>query len=471
MKQVLSGPGTAWPSPAERAEAGRSARRRVPRRVHAEWSPPAGRPDPVDLLQAQAVARLPELLPIRYGRMAASPFAFLRGAAAVMAHDLASIPVSGLRVQACGDAHAANFGMFASPERELQFDLNDFDETLPAPWEWDVQRLVASLAVAGRQLGFPAKQRRRIAIGAAASYREAMRRFADLGHLQVWYSRLDSGVAAQWRPAVRNRQVRTTRQGAARAMRRDSSRALSRLTTTRGGQARFRSEPPLLVPIGELLPGVEAEHLMEGMSGFLATYQSSLRPELQSLLAGYRAVDMARKVVGVGSVGTRAWVVLLVGRDGSDPLVLQAKEAQASVLEPYAGRSTLAHHGQRVVVGQRSMQAVSDILLGWVRTSGLDGVTRDFYVRQLWDWKGSLDPATMMARGLAAYGQACGWTLARAHARTGDRIAIAAYLGSGPAFDQAMASFAERYAELTESDHRSLLEAIRSGRVTAATDC
>ena len=467
MTQVMTRSSLAWSTPEQREQAGRAARRRVPRQSQSDWAPDSDRPDPVGILEAQAATRLPELVPIRYGRMAESPFAFFRGAAAVMAHDLGHTATSGFRVQACGDAHASNFGLFGSPERALQFDVNDFDETLPAPWEWDVERLVASLAIAGRERGFTAKQRRTVLTATVWSYRQAMRQFAAQGNLEVWYARLDSSQADEWRPTVRDRQVRTTRRSAAKAMRKDSGRALSRITTASGGEVRFRSEPPLLVPLGDLVSGAEGRQLLAGMEDFLATYRASVRPELHALLDGYRVVDMARKVVGVGSVGTRAWVVLLAGRDGLDPLVLQAKEAERSVLETYAGSSAFANHGQRVVVGQRSMQAVSDILLGWLRTPGLDGVARDFYIRQLWDWKGSLEIGAMVPRGMAAYGRACGWTLARAHARSGDRIAIAAYLGSSPTFDGAMASFAERYADVNEQDHRALLDAVSAGRVAA----
>lgn len=457
----------AWLTAPERASVGRAARKRVPRQAIGEWGPSSDRPDPVGLLEAQAATRVPELRPIRYGRMGDSPFAFYRGAAAVMASDLSSLPVSGFEVQACGDAHCANFGVFASPERDLLFDVNDFDETSRGPWEWDVARLVTSLVVAGRQNGYSATDAQSVALATAASYRSAMRGFADLGNLQVWYAKLDASVIERWRSELSPVQIRNTKRVVAKARGKDSSRALSRLTERDGDQVRFLSDPPLLVPLSQLLAEDTGDTLRVDLESLIDEYRQSLRPELQGLLRTYRVVDMARKVVGVGSVGTRCWVVLLSGRSVDDPLVLQAKEAQASVLEPHIGASPFANHGERVVVGQRSMQTASDIFLGWLRHDGLDGISRDFYLRQMWDSKGSADPAAMVPSGMRVYGAMCGWTLARAHARTGDRVAMASYLGSSNSFDRAITRFAERYADQNEKDHQALLAAADDGRVEA----
>jgi uncharacterized protein (DUF2252 family) len=451
----------------ERAAAGRAARSRARRSSHAAWEPPAGREDPVAILERQARTRVPELVPIRYGRMAASPFAFFRGAAAVMAADLAGTPVSGLRAQACGDAHLSNFGAYAAPDRRLVFDLNDFDESLPGPWEWDVKRLAASFAIAGRESGFKRKERAAATLTAANAYRDSMRAFASQRNLEVWYARLDVDAAMGEIEGEDPKAVKQARRGVEKARRKDSLRALEKLTETVDGERRFRSEPPLLVPAEELLPGEEARDLREVLSGVLDSYRSSLAADRQHLLDGYEFRRIARKVVGVGSVGTRAWVLLLTGADDADPLFLQAKEAEASVLEPFAGRSRFKNHGRRVVEGQRLMQAASDIFLGWCPAVGIDGRERDFYVRQLWDWKRSAEVERLTPRGLEVYARMCGWTLARAHARSGDRIGIAAYLGGGDAFDEAIAEFAESYADQNERDHEALVAAIDSGRVEA----
>lgn len=411
---------------------------------------------------------MPELLPIRHGRMLASPFAFFRGAALVMAHDLASTPNTGLGVQLCGDAHLMNFGGFGSPERQLVFDLNDFDETLPGPWEWDLKRLAASLAVAGRECGFTDAERRTAVQRTARTYREVIGHFASMGNLAVWYSRLDAATLRTLKAArVGGRARRRVRQTAERARAHDHVRAFSKLTTVVDGTVRLVSRPPLVVRLAELL-GDDAADLSGAIAKLIAEYARSLPGDRRVLLDGFRVQDMALKVVGVGSVGTRCWVVLLRGRDHTDPLFLQVKEAGPSVLEPFLGKSTYANHGQRVVEGQRLMQAVSDVLLGWVRTTGIDGQRRDFYVRQLWDWKGSIDVTTMVPLGMALYGEVCAWTLARAHARSGDRVAIAGYLGSSDAFDRAMASFAESYADQNERDYDALRAAVRSGRLAAA---
>jgi uncharacterized protein (DUF2252 family) len=451
----------------ERVAVGRAARSDSRRSSHAAWEPPEDRADPVTVLERQALTRVPELVPIRYGRMAASPFAFFRGAAAVMSADLARTPVSGLRVQACGDAHLSNFGVFAAPDRRLVFDLNDFDESLPGPWEWDLKRLAASFAIAGRENGFKRRQRRAAVLEAARSYREAMRAFASQRTLEVWYARLDVEIAMAEVEEEDSQVLTRLRKGIAKARAKDSLRALEKLTETVDGEIRFRSEPPLLVPGEEMLPAAEGPSAIEFLGEVLDAYRDSLPADRQQLLDGYRFRQIARKVVGVGSVGTRAWVVLLTGVDDGDPLFLQAKEAEASVLEPHAGASRFSNHGQRVVEGQRLMQASGDIFLGWCPAIGLDGRHRDFYVRQLWDWKRSAEVERLTPRGLELYARLCGWTLARAHARSGDRVAIAAYLGGGDAFDQAIVAFSESYADQNERDHAALVAAIDSGRVAA----
>lgn len=447
------------------ADLGRAARRETPRSSHASWDPPANRVDPVVILRKQARRRVPELVPIRHGRMLASPFAFFRGAAAVMAADLAVTPVTGIRVQLCGDAHLANFGGFAAPDRKLVFDLNDFDETLPGPWEWDVKRLAASIAVAGRDRGFSVADRREAVARAVLSYRETMRQFADMRTLDVWYARLEvEELFARW--SVRGGEQRKALE---KARAKTSLRAFSKLTHEVDGQPRIISDPPLLVPIEELVEGSE-QQMQEVMTSLLADYRTTLPDDRRTLIDGYEPVHFARKVVGVGSVGTRAWIVLLLGRDTRDPLFLQIKEAEASVLEPFAGRSEYRTSGQRVVEGQRLMQAASDILLGWLPdVPGIDGRRRHFYVRQLWDQKASARLDEIPAHELAIYGGVCGWTLARAHARTGPRAAIAAYLGGGDRFDRALADFAEAYADQNERDHAALAEAVKRGRIPAET--
>jgi uncharacterized protein (DUF2252 family) len=462
------GPSVPHLTPAERQARGKAAREESPRSRHAEWEPWAERPDPVALLEEQATSRVPELVPIRYGRMMASAFAFFRGAAYVMASDLASTERSGFNVQLCGDAHLSNFGGFASPERELIFDVNDFDETLPGPWEWDLKRLAASIAIAGRERGFTAKQRRQTVRAAVAQYREAMQRVAGQGNLDIWYNRVDRAeLLARFEGDASAQQLKTFRKTTEKAKRKDNTRAFERLAHEVDGHPQIISDPPLIVRIEDLLPQERAQEFEEGMHELLRAYRASLPHDRRHLLERYRYVDLARKVVGVGSVGTRAWVVLMLGRDNEDPLFLQCKEAQASVLEPFLGKSEFGHHGRRVVEGQRLMQSSSDIMLGWLRTTGIDGETRDFYVRQLWDWKSSADVGVMAPSGMEIYGRMCGATLARGHARSGDSIAIASYLGRGDTFDRALADFAETYADQNELDHRALVQAVESGRVTA----
>jgi len=456
---------------AERAARGKALRAEVPRDSHAVFDPPPDRPDPVSLLEQQAESRLPELVPVRYGRMMVSPFTYYRGAALPMASDLAATPVTGLAVQACGDAHLSNFGVFGSAERRLVFDVNDFDETLPGPWEWDVKRLAASLEVAARDNGFADNRRREIVTATMASYREAMRSFAKMTNLDVWYARADMDQL-QLGSQLNLRQRKMVDKGMTKARTRDSMQEVAKLTQQVNGRPRIISDPPLLVPIDELIPEQVGRTAFESqLAELIARYRRTLETDRRYLLEQFEFCDMARKVVGVGSVGTRCWIVLLLGRDDSDPLFLQVKEAEASVLSRFAGASKYANQGQRVIAGQRLMQATSDIFLGWQRIqAGLDGKTRDFYVRQLRDWKLSLDIETMVPRGMRIYGALCGWTLARAHARSGDRIAIAAYLGRSDTFDQAVARFAAAYADQNERDHDALLAAAASGRITAERD-
>jgi uncharacterized protein (DUF2252 family) len=455
-------------SPDERAAAGKASRADAPRARHGDWAPAGDRPDPVELLEAQAVSRVGRLVPLRYGRMLASPFAFYRGAAAVMAADLAETPRSGFTVQLCGDAHLSNFGAFASPDRELLFDVNDFDETLPGPWEWDVMRLAASFAVAGRESGFKRRERQAIVAASVAEYREAMRRLAEIGNLDVWYTKMDvQAVAERWGAAAGKKEREAFRRNLAKTQSKDRMRALSKLTREVDGKLRIVSEPPLIVPLDELTDG-GAEEIEAQVLKILAAYRDTLPEDRRVLLDSYRFVDAALKVVGVGSVGTRAFVALLLGRDSGDPLFLQVKEAQRSVLEPYAEPSAFENQGERVVQGQRLTQAASDILLGWVRAKGLDGNQRDFYVRQLWDQKGSAKVEGMDPGALTAYAQICGTTLAHAHARSGDRIAIAAYLGKGDSFDKSIAAFSETYADQNESDYEALKAAADEGRIEVA---
>ncbi|HVC07400.1 MAG TPA: DUF2252 domain-containing protein [Solirubrobacterales bacterium] len=456
----------------ERVAAGKAARSEAPRSAHAAWEPPPDRADPIGILEAQARSRVPELVPIRYGRMAVSPFSFFRGAAAVMAADLATTPISGLRVQACGDAHLTNFGTFAAPDRRLVFDLNDFDESLPGPWEWDVKRLAASFAIAGRENGFKAKQRREVVLRAVGNYREAMRGFASLSDLDVWYARLDveallGNLPPEAKLAAGHKALRRAERGLAKARSKDNMRAFDKLTHTVDGELRIVSDPPLIVPIEELLPPGESRDLQQTMTDLLASYRSTMQGDRQHLLGRYQFRHLARKVVGVGSVGTRAWVALFTGADDNDPLFLQAKEAEASVLEPYVGGSRFKNHGRRVVEGQRLTQAASDVFLGWCPAIGFDGHDRDFYVRQLWDWKGSANVESMNPVAMGIYAQMCGWTLARAHARSGDRIAVSGYLGASRTFDEAIAEFSELYAQQSERDHADLRAAIDSGRLVA----
>lgn len=451
----------------QRVELGKAARKNCPRSALAAWDPPEGRPDPIDLLEGQATTRIPELVPIRYQRMLVSPFAFYRGAAVIMASDLSTLPHTGLNVQLCGDAHLSNIGGFASPERELILDVNDFDETLPGPWEWDVKRLVASVEIAGRERGFHAKELQKIVLKTASEYHQSMREFVALSNLDLWYRHLDlAGIQKRWGNKAKPKAIKALDKNLAHASHKDNHRALEKLTRRVDGQLRIAPNPPLVIPIEDLMQDRDQDQVEETVRGLLRKYRSSLRGDYQRLLEEYRYMHMAFKVVGVGSVGTRAWIVLLLGRNEADPLFLQVKEAQASVLEPYLGKSVYANNGQRVVEGQWLMQSSSDIFLGWEHVpEGLDGRSHDFYFRQLWDWKISADIETMDPDEMMVYGQICAWTLARAHARAGDRVAINAYLGKSDLADRALAEFAVAYADQNERDYQELVSAAKSGRV------
>ncbi|WP_329299634.1 DUF2252 domain-containing protein [Streptomyces sp. NBC_00659] len=455
-------------TPEERVALGKEARRRCPRSEHAVYRPGPKRPDPLAILEGQSAARVQELVPIRYSRMTESPFRFYRGAAAIMASDLAGSPVSGINAQLCGDAHLLNFRLLASPERKLMFDINDFDETLPGPWEWDVKRLSASFVIAGRANGFDDAERARIVSGTVRSYREAMIRFAGMSNLDVWYAKID----AERLKDLTTDQLRKSGQkkldrALTKARSRDTVQVFDKLTRQVDGRPRIAPDPPLLVPIADLMPDAERAALERQFRGIIERYGTTLPSDRRFLLDDYQLADVARKVVGVGSVGTRCWIVLLLGRDGRDPLFLQAKEADTSVLADHVGASQYRNQGERVVAGQRLMQAASDIFLGWERVDGIDGKRRDFYIRQLRDWKGIAMPETMSPLQLETFGGVCGLTLARAHARSGDRIAIASYLGKKDSFDRALVTFAEAYADQNERDHQALVDAVKAGRLPA----
>jgi uncharacterized protein (DUF2252 family) len=449
----------------ERVARGRAARAEVPRRAQSRLEVAPDR-DAIILLEAQAATRVADLVPIRYGRMLRSPFTFFRGAAAVMANDLAATPHTGLYVQLCGDAHLLNFGGFASPERDLVFDVNDFDETLPGPFEWDVKRLAASVEIVCGERGLD-EGARAAAVGAAArSYRETMRSLARQRELEAWYARADeASLLAELRVAHEPGAEKAIERGAEHARENDSAHALAKLTQLVGGEPRIVAKPPLIVPVADLGPG--RDEVERTVRGLFRSYKRSLPRDRRGLLGRFRYADLAHKVVGIGSVGTRCWLLLLLGRDVSDPLFLQVKEAQASVLEPFVERSAFASHAQRIVEGQRLAQAAGDIFLGWTRVQNPDGSERDYYVRQLRDWKASIEIGRVRPEVLVSYAGWCGAALARAHARSGDRIAIAAYLGKRDAFDQAVAAFATSYAAVNERDHASLRRAVDEGRITA----
>ncbi len=459
----------------ERVARGLGARKATPRSSHGHFEPVSDRPDPVSLLEEQGASRVPELVPIRYGRMLDSPFTFYRGAALIMATDLAASPVSGVTVQLCGDAHLSNFGLFGTPERQLLFDINDFDETLPGPWEWDVKRLAASFEIMGRHRGFSPADRRAVVMEGVRAYRERMREASASGTLNVWYEHLEAGrlledVSAEVRRGRLSKQEHRALKGqVAKARTRDSERVFTRRVGKVGDELRFVAEPPVVVPFEDLaVPGSEWEHHDVVIKKLLASYRKTLGIEHHPL-EEFRYVHAARKIVGVGSVGTRCYILLLVGRDESDPLILQVKEAQASVLERFLGTSEYSQHGQRVVAGQRLMQGATDAFLGWQRIKGPDGEVRDYYLRQLHDWKGGAEVDEMLVAGASIYSRICGATLARAHARWGDRIAIASYLGKGDTFDRAIADFSAAYADQNERDYEMFEQAVQSGRLIAQT--
>lgn len=456
---VATDPGDSpYPAPRERRKLrGREIRSEVPRSSLGEWSPAPGR-DPNALLAAQDATREQSLVPLRHERMGVSPFTYYRGAAAVFSADMAGMARTGLDVQLCGDAHLANFGAFASPDRTLVFDLNDFDETLPGPFEWDLRRLVASFEVACRHRSFDEPTRVQVVTNCVLSYIRSMRELSKMTNLDVWYSRITvDEIAQRWGQSASKAMMRRFQRTVDKAKSKDRLRAFGKLVTVENGQARFRSDPPVLVPARDLIGFEDVDALWNMVSNALENYRTTLTPDRRFLIGRYRFVDLARKVVGVGSVGTRCWVALLIGDDDSDPLFIQVKEAQASVMEPYLGASEYDQHGQRVVEGQRLIQSAPDMFLGWERIAGVDGVERDFYFRQLWDWKGSADLETMSAESMTLYGSICGRNLAQAHARTGDSAAIAGYLGGGRTAVSSLLDFATRYADQTEADHQAFI--------------
>ena len=494
------------PSVDERKAMGREARERTPPSWHEGWHPAADRPDPVALLEEQDITREADLVPVRHGRMMVSPFTFYRGAAKIMAADLKDTPVAGLDAQLCGDAHLSNFGAFASPERRLLFDLNDFDETLPGPFEYDVKRMAASFTIAARNNGFSKADTRAATMTSVTAYREAMAEFAQMRTMDIWYSCLDEDTlmagarvavselrgetaaaktqekqAKQAKAAKKSQKQekrdkqqekaakvaeKRAQQTLAKAHTRDSLQALSKLGELVDGKYRIVSQPPIVVPLRDLSAtyGMSAEEAEDVIHEQFRAYRATLQPDRRHLLEQFQVVDAARKVVGVGSVGTRAFIVLLQGRDEQDPLFLQIKEATSSVLEEYLPKSRYRQHGQRVVDGQRMMQAASDIYLGW--TKGMD-VRRHFYWRQLRDMKGSALVEAMIPAGLTYYARICGWTLARAHARSGDPVAMAEYLGKDDEFDRAITDFSERYADQNEQDYQQFVKAVQSGHLLA----
>lgn len=452
---------------------GKSLREQVPLESHAAWAPSDNRPNPVELLKQQGESRVQELLPLRYERMAASAFTFYRGGALIMASDLSNTPTTDIQVQLCGDAHISNFGLFSSPERRTVFDINDFDETLPGPWEWDVKRLAASVEICGRDNHFTKKQRKATVLACAQGYREGMRAFADMGNLDVWYAHFDvDTLREQVTDTVSKASKKAADKVLGKAKNKNSARAIQKMTEIVDGKLRIVSDPPIIVPLRDLVAKTSGGQVVEAfeevalerlMRGILAEYRLTLTPDKRSLVDSYEAVDMAHKVVGVGSVGTRAWIIVMRGATESDPLVLQIKEAQESVLERFVGKSAYRRHGERVVAGQRAMQTAGDMLLGWCSLPDLDGAKKDYYVRQLWDGKGSIELSLLDADQLAMLAKGCGWTLAHAHARTGDRFAIASYLGKSDKFDKSLVKFAAAYADQNELDYARFMQAYEQG--------
>ncbi len=458
------------PGAAESRAIGKRARAAVPREAHAEWDSPPGRRAPIQLLERQAETRVAELIPIRHGRMLVSPFTYYRGAALPMASDLSETPNSGLTVQLCGDAHLSNFGFFGSPERHLFFDVNDFDETSPGPWEWDVKRLAVSLEVAGRENEFTAKERAAIVTRSARAYRRAMAQFSGQSTLDVWYAHLDiDELLPRFQSMLNAKRTPAVWTAITKARAHDSLQAFDKLCSVQGGTPRIISDPPLIMPVEEVVGGLDEATAVDALHTIIDAYRRTLSSDRRHLLEQYRLVHLARKVVGVGSVGTNAWIALFLDRDRETPLLLQIKEAEASVIEEYSIPSIFSNHGHRVVAGQQLMQAASDIFLGWERYGRKDDRERDYYFRQLRDWKGSADITGMTPQGMELWAKMCGWTLARAHARSGDRIAISAYLGKSDAFDRAIQEFSFSYAEQNERDYHSLQDAVADGRLSATT--
>jgi len=454
----------------ERRKIGKEVREKVPRESLAVWNPPADRRDPTQILIDQGADRVPDLVPVRYARMLSSEFAFYRGAAAIMASDLSYSANTHITVQMCGDAHLVNFGGYASPDRTFVFDVNDFDETLPGPFEFDLKRLVASFAVAARSSSFDEATRAPIISDVVRSYREAIQTFSQMDRMDVWYSRLTAAdIEQQWGSDLSKKYRKAFEKNVAKAQTKTSERALQKLTTTAAdGSTSFISNPPFMVPLDEIVDEASKARYAHAVQSALVGYRRSLQSDRRVLFAGYRVVDLARKVVGVGSVGTRCWVMLLsADHDENDVLMLQLKQAVPSVYEQYVGRSRTSSHGQRVVEGQRVMQAASDILLGWTQIN-IRGTQDDFYVRQMWDWKESADVPAMDPTQLRVYAQMCGWTLARAHARSGDRVALAGYLGADAKIDTAMVGFAEAYADQNAKDYKAMQDAASAGRIEVA---
>ena len=455
----------------EGTERGLALRETCPLNVHAGWEAPLNRPDPVELIRCQETTRVQDLLPIRHERMSVSAFTFYRGAALIMAQDLSTTPITGIRVQACGDAHISNFGMFSSPERRTVFDINDFDETLPGPFEWDIKRLAASVEICGQDNGFSKKERKDAVLSCVRSYRESMMQFAEMGNLDVWYAHAD---VEKYLSQVINELDKKTAKAANKTLtktkNKNSAKAITKLTEIVDGRLRIISQPPLIMPLRDLAAESGSKHVDEKtikrlMDVILREYRSTLSSDKRRLMQEYTPCDIARKVVGVGSVGTRAWIVVLRGADDNDTLVLQIKEAQESVLESFVGKSRHLNHGHRVVSGQRAMQTASDILLGWCRVPDENKKLKDYYVRQLWDGKGSIDLSLLNPEQLTKLAKICGWTLAHAHARTGDRFAMAAYMGETDEFDKAIAKFARAYAKQNEADYQRFMQALEAGEL------
>ena len=453
--------GRKYKSPEVSREEGKALRKQYPRSQQGEWTVQKKRKRAVHLIQDQEKNRLPDLIPIRHERMTASPFAFYRASAIVMADDLSHTPYTGITVQTCGDAHISNFGMFMTPERKLVFDINDFDETLPGPWEWDLKRLLTSIEICGRDRGFSKKEREKAVSSAARTYRESMRKFSEEGNLEVWYEHLDvEELYSRNQKAMGEEAAALVHKAMNKAFSKNNDKAISKLTETVNGKLQIRSNPPLVVPLREM-PEKDRNEILSQMNRARLEYRMSLPRERRSLIDQYEVIDIARKVVGVGSVGTKDWIMVLQGRENSDYLVLQLKEADESCLEHYLDRSMFVEHGRRVVEGQKAIQTAGDIMLGWSRITDSEGKPEDYYIRQLWDGKGSVDLEKITPEGLTGVSDLCAWGLAHAHAKTGNRHQIAGYLGKDNTFDQAMIHFACQYADQNEADYQMFLQSLK----------